>query len=154
MNVVTHIDNFNIYNLFFNEKVNNTVIENSHFIRINYSNDLLSLTGIYIDIYLNITEIDKYYNKYKYNFSLSNNHAIISKLIELEKTILKSQIFDKFIKTYKLKEQLLSLNIKTFQNNPYYEDNTLNFILKISGVWITSTQCGLTFKFLTPESIC
>ena len=56
MNIITSLDNNYNYNykcnIFYNEKVNNTVIDNSHFIRINYSNELFTLTGIFLKIYL------------------------------------------------------------------------------------------------------
>ena len=154
MNIVTDINNINMHNIFFNEKVKNTVIDNSHFIRINYSNQLFTLTGIFIDLNLEICEIEKYYNKYKYNYKISNNSISINKLIELERLILSSPLLKDSYKCYKLKEQLLSGNIKTFNNNFNSKSNSYNFILKISGVWLSSSGCGLTFKFFNPESIC
>ena len=62
-----HPNYFNLkFNIFYNEKVNNTVIENSHFIRINYSNELFTLTGLFLKIDLNINDIEKYFDIINY----------------------------------------------------------------------------------------
>ena len=50
MNIITSSNDLSEFNIFYNEKVNNTVIDNSHFIRINYSNELFTLTGLFLKI--------------------------------------------------------------------------------------------------------
>jgi serine/threonine-protein kinase RIO1 len=154
MNIITSSSDLSEFNIFYNEKVNNTVIDNSHFIRINYSNELFTLTGLFLKINMNINDIEKYFNKFKYSYNLSPNKVIIDKLIKLEEDLLDIKELNNLKKTFKLKEQLLSMNIRTFDNiNPIQKTNIYSFLLKISGIWLTDTQCGLTFKFLPCESI-
>ena len=154
MNIITSLDNNYKCNIFYNEKVNNTVIDNSHFIRINYSNELFTLTGLFLKINMNINDIEKYFNKFKYSYNLSPNKDIIDKLIKFEEDLLNIKELNNFKKNFKLKDQLLSMNIRTFDNiNPLEKTNIYSFLLKISGIWLTDTQCGLTFKFLPCESI-
>ena len=154
MNIITSLDNNYKCNIFYNEKVINTVIDNSHFIRINYSNELFTLTGLFLKINMNINDIEKYFNKFKYSYNLSPNKVIIDTLIRLEEDLLNIKELNNLKKTFKLKEQLLSMNIRTFDNiNPIKNTSIYSFLLKISGIWLTDTQCGLTFKFLPCESI-
>lgn len=154
MNIITSLDNNYKCNIFYNEKVNNTVIDNSHFIRINYSNELFTLTGLFLKINMNINDIEKYFNKFKYSYNLSPNKDIIDKLIKFEEDLLNIKELNNFKKNFKLKDQLLSMNIRTFDNiSPIEKTNIYSFLLKISGIWLTDTQCGLTFKFLPCESV-
>lgn len=154
MNIITLLEDNYKFNIFYNEKVNNTVIENSHFIRINYSNELFTLTGLFLKIDLNINNIEKYFNKFKYSYNLSLNKDIIDKLIKFEEDLLDIKELNNLKKTFNLKNQMLSMNIKTFDNiTPHQNTDMYSFLLKISGIWLTETQCGLTFKFLPCETI-
>lgn len=154
MNIITSLEDNYKFNIFYNEKVNNTVIENSYFIRINYSNELFTLTGLFLKINLNINDIEKYFNKFKYSYTLTLNRDIIDKLIKFEEDLLNIKELNNLKKNYKLKDQMLSMNIRTFESiNPVQNTNIYSFLLKISGIWFTDSQCGLTFKFLPCESI-
>tara|TARA_Y100000389_G_C17470212_1_gene529749 strand:+ start:5998 stop:6465 length:468 start_codon:yes stop_codon:yes gene_type:complete len=154
MNIITLPEDNYKFNIFYNEKVNNTVIENSHFIRINYSNELFTLTGLFLKINLNINDIEKYFNKFKYSYTLSLNKDIIDKLIKFEEDLLNIKELNNLKKNFKLKDQLLSMNVRTFDNiPPIQKTNMYSFLLKISGIWLTDTHCGLTFKFLPCETV-
>ena len=48
MNIVFTNDQFNISNVYFNEPIQNTVMENSKFIKIIYSNELIILNGLFL----------------------------------------------------------------------------------------------------------
>ena len=65
MNVVTTIDNYHINNVFFSDPIKNTVINDSDFVRIIYSNDEVVLNGVYLYVYLANISLESYYNKYK-----------------------------------------------------------------------------------------
>ena len=54
MNLAIDLKDFDINSVFFQKPITNTVIDNSDFIRILYSNELMILNGIYIKIKLNI----------------------------------------------------------------------------------------------------
>ena len=53
MNLIINLENITTNNVFFYEQVKNTILDNSYFIRIIYSNKDLILNGIYILINLN-----------------------------------------------------------------------------------------------------
>ena len=84
MNIVTDINTFDSNNVYFLDSVKNTIMSDSNFIRIIYSNDLFMLNGIFLKINLKITNSDKYYNKYKYTFDYNINKSEIEKIILIE----------------------------------------------------------------------
>ena len=47
MNVVLDIDDFKLENVFFQDSVKNTVMDNSDFIRTLYSTELFTINGIF-----------------------------------------------------------------------------------------------------------
>ena len=148
MNIVLDINEFDINNVFFQKPITNTVIDNSDFIRILYSTDLMTLNGIYIKIKLNIKNVEMYYNKYKCIFNTNENDTIINNLHIIENYILQRYKCNKNKKN-KIYEQLTNCYVKIFtENNIFTSDNMPNdFTLKISGIWETDTEYGITYKF-------
>jgi len=127
MNIVLEKEQYNHNNLFFYDPVKNTVMDDSCFIRIIYSNEDLILNGIYLKI-----KIDK--NTY---------NSVLDFLDELEKQIL-SKYTSMKIYSKKLREQLAFL----LKKNQLVEDIYIQYNLKISGIWETNSTIGLTFKFM------
>lgn len=123
MNLIINLENITTNNVFFYEQVKNTILDNSYFIRIIYSNKDLILNGIYILINL--------------NNSINDNCKLID---ELEKKILSKYKSDK-IQNKKIKENFIYLLNKN-NNNKF-------IILKISGIWETLNNIGLTFKYIS-----
>ena len=80
MNISIDIDKINFNNIFFLEPIKNTVIENSNFIRIIYSNEDIILNGLYITLFINIISVDKHFSKFKCNYDYESN-ATISRLL-------------------------------------------------------------------------
>ena len=151
MNLISYIDNYKEDYVYFNEPIYNTIINvpNSKFIRILYSTKEVVLNGIYIYIPLNDIIMEKYYNKYKCIFSVNfNNKEIIDKIKLLEYNLLKKykHLCNNKIPQYKICEQLRTGYIKIF-NNINSKQNCHNFLLKISGIWETNNEYGITFKF-------
>jgi len=128
MNIVLNLNTFSYNNIFFNESVKNSVINDSSFIKITYSNIDIILNGIYFNI-----------NIYKNN----NNDNILFAIEELEKQILSLYNNNK-IHNYKIKNQLSYLITKLNSSNK----NIFSYILKISGIWETNSIIGVTYKFL------
>lgn len=154
MNIAINIKNFSINNIYILDTVKNTVMENSNFIRINYSDDIIILNGIYLSFQLKITALDKYFSKFKCSFNTLHNQFIINKIINIEKTLLNTLLntLDYAKKpVYKIKDHISSGNIKLFSNN----NNILNdtFLLKISGFWETDNEFGITYKFVGLQKI-
>ena len=155
MNVVLDISDVQKRNLYYCEPVTNTVMDDSIFVRTGYTNELMTLNGIYIDCPFSISKVDKYYHKYKYIFEYNQNMDLIDKLINIERMVIGCYNVNNLTPVYKLRDQLLSLHIRVFENDEYFtptqEPGYYNFTLKISGIWQTGDSCGLTFKFFSQE---
>ena len=76
MNIAININDYNEENVYFNTPIKNTVIDNSDFIRTIYSNELITLNGIYLKIKFCFSHIERYFNKYKCNYDLDITDCI------------------------------------------------------------------------------
>ena len=149
MNLAIDINEFDINSVFFQKPITNTVIDNSDFIRIIYSNDLMILNGIYIKIKLEIKSVESYYSKYKCIFNVSDNKDVFNKIQSIENVILERFSSNK-TKKKKIYEQINNCYVKIFTDNIFNSNNIPNyFTLKISGIWETNNDCGITYKFMT-----
>lgn len=155
MNVVLDIADVDRRNLYYCEPVTNTVMDVSVFFRTGYTDELITLNGLYINCPFGITKVDKYYHNHKYMFDYNPNMDLIDGLIKIERMIIGCHNVHNLIPVYKLRDQLLSLHIRVFENEEYItptlEPGDYNFTLKISGIWQTGDSCGLTFKFFSQE---
>ena len=88
-------------------------------------------------------------NKVKYSIKPKNNMEIITLLKSLENDLLDNISINKR-KVYKLQEQLQNGVVKIINNNYTLcnETNYNNYILKISGIWESLDEYGLTYKFI------
>jgi len=147
MYIVLDSDDFNINNIFYQEKVKNTVMDNSNFLRANYSNNLFTLNGIFIKFNLELYTIEKSFNKFKCLFDIKTHNEIIVKFSEIEKNMMEK--YSSLHKTpiYRISEQLNNGFLKIFNETECKDNN--DFILKIYGIWETDCEYGLTYKFIT-----
>lgn len=144
MNLVLECDTFDKKNIFFHEPVKNTVMTDSNFIRIIYSNKDIVLNGIYIKLDINKSFLQKKYSFSKLHTNDSND--IVFGFIEnLERRILEKYKSDNN-KVYKMKDQISYLINKI--NNCNNDRVIFSYILKISGLWETQTDVGITHKFI------
>jgi len=144
MNLALNKEDFSINHVYFSDPIKNSIIENSNFVRIIYSNSLMSINGIYIKIdFESIYKLNDF-TKQKINFNVSDNQKIINYLKLVEVDILEKFNIKTKHKVYKLNEQMMSGYIKHAIDNKY----TNHFILKISGIWESEKEYGLTFKFV------
>src|SRR6056300_182289 len=92
MFVTIDISEFDINYIFYQEQVKNTVMDNSNFSRILYSNNLFTLNRIFIKFSISLTSIEKLYNKYKCSFDSKNidNYNVISKIKLIESHTLRT----------------------------------------------------------------
>ena len=152
MNLVKTIEQFNSDCIYFCDPIKNNIMNDGNFIRILYSTNLFVLNGIYLTFTINNSTIEKYYNKYKCCFDITENSIIIENIKNIETNILrKINIRDK-IPQIKITEQLRCGNIKIFseQDENTYNNETKNnqFLLKIAGVCETDLYYGVTYKFI------
>lgn len=149
MNIVIRFDQYDENCVYFCEPIKNNIMNDGNFIRILYTTSQVVLNGIYILIKLNDILCEKYYNKYKCNFDVYNHNDIIDNLKTIEENILKKINIKDKIPQYKIYEQFKNGNIKIF--NDIGNKNNCLFILKISGIWETFSNYGLTYKFVKVE---
>jgi hypothetical protein len=143
MNVVINPDELSFKNIFFNDAIKNTVMNDSSFIRILYSNNNFVLNGIFIKI--DIT-------KDTYQQNISNNIKIITYIDKLEKYILNTYNLNK-AHNYKVKDQINYFIHKLNNINNVNNVNNAYYILKISGIWETQSTIGLTNKFISCDGL-
>ncbi len=144
MNLVKNINQYDENNIFFCEPIKNNIMNDGTFIRILYSTHNILLNGIYLLISLTDIACEKYYNKYRCIFNASNHKDIIDNIKIIEENILK-KIDIKKTPQLKISEQLRNGNIKLFN---MIDQQDSSFIVKISGVWETQYNYGLTYKFI------
>ena len=147
MYVVLELEDMNINNVFYQEKVKNTVIDNSNILRVVYSNELFTLNGIFIKLILNIQKLEKSFNKYNCIFYVNTHNNIVLKISSIEKNMLYRQLFLNKKPVYRISEQLNNGYLKIFNETDCKTTN--EFILKIYGIWENEFEYGLTYKFIS-----
>ena len=147
-------EDYNSKHVFFQDPIANTIFDNSHFIRINYSTHLFMLNCIILEFNLSLQHIENYFNKYKYTYSVKSNINPITSLIKLEKEILDKLSIKNKKPLFNLNHQLMNGYIKLFNEKTLIKhenyDNHL-FFIKISGVWENEYEYGLTYKFYAED---
>jgi len=146
MNIVKNFQQYDDNNVFFCEPIKNNVMNEGNFIRILYSTSYFTLNGIYFLITLYDIICEKYYLKYKCSFNINAHKDIIDNLKIIEEDILKKYEIENKTPQFKIYEQIRNGNIKIFTD--ISNKSSSSFILKISGIWETQFNYGLTYKFI------
>ena len=151
MSITLQAKDFNIKNLYFLQKVKNNVKQNSQFSRLIYSNDVFSLKNIYIPFTINNVQYKEQFLKTNIIFDEKQNN--LEQIYTIEKDILHHYIensTEKLIPSYCILNQCKSNFIKIFKNNLLDTDNntSITIYIKISGIWHTTNNIGLTYKFI------
>jgi len=137
--LVLNLDNFDTQNIYFGNPLKNNIINNGKFYHINYSTNYFSLNTIYLNLPLKMNAT--YNNKMKITFKKKENEIIMNKIKCIEEEILfPIKKTNQFKITQYLENELIIIHSKPVAD--------FNLILKISGLWETEEQCGLTFKFI------
>jgi hypothetical protein len=90
MLVSLRLDQFNNNHIKVGEKVENNIINNSYFLRINYNNSFSSINGIYLFFTLDDVKIrNTNFVKVGYYFDKIKNKSTVDNLISIENDILK-----------------------------------------------------------------
>ena len=154
--IAENLENINTNHIIICDPIKNSVMQYSNFYKIVYSNELLSLNGLYILFNLNIIN----QNKEKILFNYSNNKIYIDKIAFIEEYIL-NLINSNKNRIYKITELLNNGYIKYCYNDNYnynifnndYNNTNKSLILKISGLWETKENIGVTFKIILIEDV-
>ena len=143
-------EQYDIKSIYFGERSNNNIIDNSYFYNIIYITPLLSIQQLHINFELNNISLETYYNKYKITMRDKQiNMPILKKMIYIEASILNR--FNKNKENnFKLKSQIENNVLKCISNviiNKKVFSN-VNFLIKISGIWENSFEIGLIYKLI------
>ena len=151
MNLVLSLKQFKPHYIYFQEKINNNIIENSKFIRIYYSEPNFTLNNIPIKIEFENVHYERKRNQCYCYFDVKKHEKMIQYISQIEQYILfMSRIYEK-IPVMSLNQQFNSGYFRI----PYFTENSKKlssnncFNLKISGIWETDTHFGITYKFFT-----
>jgi hypothetical protein len=153
---------FSINNLFYLETKQNIIMD-GNFTKVMYSNEFFTMNGIYLVFPITISSLDTLNDKRVVRFSPNNkeNALVINEFSKLESILLDHYRETKAssMKTsYTLSKQLHAGCMKL-----YKEYNRMNqdvktstkkpeCILKISGIWETYDEIGLTYKLIFAEN--
>ena len=148
-NIVLNPSQFNIEHIFFCEPNKNNIMNDGNFIRILYANNTFTLNGIYILLKIHNLSLEQYFNKYKYVFDIKQHSEIIDKISNIERSLLEKSNIKK-TPHYKIQSQLKTGNVKIIVDNIDTSNNYL--LLRISGIWETETDYGITYKFISIKS--
>lgn len=146
MNIAKKIEQYDNNSVILCDPIKNNIMSEGNFIRILYSTSYITLNGIYIVITLNNVTCEKYFSKYRCFFNILLHKDLLDKLQIMEENILSKYKTENKIPQYKIYEQIKNGNIKIF--NDVGNKSICSFILKISGIWETQNNYGLTYKFI------
>uniref|UniRef100_A0A6C0AVY7 Uncharacterized protein n=1 Tax=viral metagenome TaxID=1070528 RepID=A0A6C0AVY7_9ZZZZ len=149
MNIAIPLDKYTNNKYLFLEPIENTIIKDSIFHRIILSNNIICMNNINIKIELSNVLIERYYNKYKCTIDMLSQY--FKNITDIEKSILSSINIEGKYKKLNIFEQLNTGSLRIFSNLDLENKVYSNFlvILKISGIWETHDEYGITFKFYT-----
>jgi hypothetical protein len=133
--------------IFFQPPVKNTVMDRSDFVRIIYSDSLIALNGVCVAAFLPTLSRERYFNKVKCGLDRSVTGKVVAELCQLEVAILSRYEPPGKSPVYRIADQLGSGFIKLFTDAPPADLSDM-YILKLSGIWETEGQYGLTHKFM------
>lgn len=153
MNLVLDYSQFYIGNVHFLDTKKNIIIDGI-FTKMVYLDDIVSLNAIYIVFPCNCY-IDRTMNRNNVMFSLNTHEN--QEIIELEKNILNN-----YMKHYQISKRMntsLATQISngrtrlykestSHTNNANENEDNIHIVLKISGVWETEDEIGITHKFV------
>ena len=155
MSILKTLDQYNPTNLYFCDTIKNNVMPNGNFIRILYCMFNFTMNGIYLHIPFRNVEVEKYYQKHKFIFDKDEHSDIVKKIIDIEKNILNriQGNMDNKSPQFKVKEQVTNGCIKLHLPDLMFDTKNVSLVLKISGIWETEFNYGLTYKFSRVEPV-
>jgi hypothetical protein len=121
------------------EPVKNQIFNDSTFTRIVYSNNVITTNGIVLNLDIKGATIDKRFSKANVQFNIYNNSDLIAVVQRIECELL--SVIQNKTPVYGLYNELASGRIVV-------HDYDGKILIKISGIWETELNCGITYKFI------
>ena len=151
MLVLLNDKQYNKNNIILLERNTNAVMNNGYFHRMYYSNQHFTMNGIYLHYNLDNIVIQEDFNKIVIFMQNNYYNFIYESIKNIEKGIAnKYYPYMKKVFVSKIADYFGNNKIRLFNDNHIkngtYEGKKL--ILKMSGLWETENQYGVTFKLL------
>lgn len=150
MFLIINTNQFHINNIYFSDTINNSVIDNALFSKIFFSNDDIIITGVYIKLDIDYSDIsiETRSNKSRYTFDTSKYKSLINTIKTIEDKILSKFSNNTLVKQPKIYDTIKNgvLHVHIFNEN---RRKSKELFLKISGVWSNNKICGITHKFFS-----
>ena len=156
MNFAIDLNNFGLENLSFLDSKKNIIME-GHFTKLNFLTEWFTMNGLYFNFPIEIKNIslgEK--NIVKFDAYTKQNISIIQYFSTIEQKLLYfySIIKGKSLqKNNLLTKQLYSGHMKVILEKVSLYSGSKKLILKISGIWETDNEIGITYKLFEGESI-
>ena len=124
------------------------MIMHGSFTKLFYSNEYVTLNSIYLDFQLKHSVFKNCQKFFLTNINYLENKGILSTIIQIEHELLKQyhELYDVTKKrSYLLKDNLNNGSLKIYKQQNV---NSGYIYLKISGVWESEDEYGITYKFI------
>jgi hypothetical protein len=158
MNIALDIDKISTRNIFFLDSKSNNVLK-GEFTKMIYSGLSFCLNGIYIlcpfvtQHHTNKTTITIDYTNPEYRDFLLKIRDFEIQTLKYYKQMFECEKHIRTILTTQMENGWLRYYTDKSPNNGYPKPNKTKYILKISGIWETATEIGITYKVLQVISI-
>ena len=162
MYIIIPFESFQPNNVFFGKRQTNNMVSYCYFTNVMYSTPNYSMTNIMFRINIQPQSI-KITNEMMY-ISFDTNYTkhkdLTSHISSLETQILKlyrgtkDNVYNQENITNQLMKGVLKLHLSAVLKSTYenYNENNLNVLLRISGIWENEySKVGLIYKFILPN---
>lgn len=138
-------------NIYFLETKKNIIIDGT-FTKIIYTHPYFTMNGLYFHLPDGIKSDNGFNGSFMNIYIHDINKEWCSKIERIEREILKMYAVSK-LSDLNQPSFLLQKQFKTGFLKTYKESFATSFIMKISGVWETQTEYGITYKIIRGEKV-
>jgi|UniRef100_A0A6C0IMS7 hypothetical protein len=151
MNIVLSLNQISSLNIGLLESKTNIIMSNGQFTKINFVDANFTMNGLYINFPLSsyTTEVVQHRKNMKFVYSSSANIQSSNDLALLEQRLLDFYSNNKqrdYRKKLLLKQQIESGFMKIYKETHSHLDSGSMYIIKISGIWESNGEIGITYK--------
>jgi hypothetical protein len=151
MNLLLNTHDFHLEKIFFLDKKQNIIMD-GFFTKIIFSNDFVTMNGLYFDFPVKITGTNKINSNLNILHFHCENKDFLQNLYLIEKRLLEYYMHFYGIHkspSYNLKTQLQCGSVKFYKEEVSTENSRPPlFYIKISGIWENHYDVGITYKII------
>ena len=153
MSLISDYMTINYNNLYFSTPIKNNIKENSLFYKLLYSDECIVLKNLYFKLIVKPVKI--HLESSRAVISMDRPTQLQENIYDIEKSILHQ--FNSYINAsgdkrytpcYSITDQVSSGSIRIYNITNIYCEKEMNILLKVSGVWVTKNNIGITYKFI------